>query len=136
MFLSREIDIKLCKNYTKSYIYQISYKIRSIKQTIFNNYATNLKKILYPTGAWELIILLCIVCTVGYYVTRTSTNSSAVLLSHVSRDQYTALPLAEVSGASLCRILQGLLLNWCSRICILYIYFSVFRWLRSWTPRI
>ena len=43
MFLSREIDIKLFQNYTKSYIYQISYKVRSIKQTIFNNYATNLK---------------------------------------------------------------------------------------------
>ena len=43
MFLSREIDIKLCKNYTKSYIYQIWYKSCSIKQTIFYNYATNLK---------------------------------------------------------------------------------------------
>ena len=43
MFLSREIDIKLFQNYTKSYIYQISYKIRTIKQTIFNKYATNLK---------------------------------------------------------------------------------------------
>ena len=28
MFLSWKIDIKLCQNYTKSYIYQISYKIR------------------------------------------------------------------------------------------------------------
>ena len=43
MFLFREIDIKLCQNYTKSNIYQISYKMRSIKQTIFNKYATNLK---------------------------------------------------------------------------------------------
>ena len=43
MFLSREIDIKLSQNYTKSYIYQISYKSCSMKQTIFNNYATNLK---------------------------------------------------------------------------------------------
>ena len=47
MFLSREIDIELCRNYTKSYIYQISYKIRSIKQTIFNKYATNLKTTIY-----------------------------------------------------------------------------------------
>ena len=39
MFLSREIDIKLCQNYTN----QILYKSCSIKQTIFNNYATNLK---------------------------------------------------------------------------------------------
>ena len=47
MFLSWEIDIKLCQNYTKSYIYQISYKIRSNKQTIFNKYATNLKTTIY-----------------------------------------------------------------------------------------
>ena len=38
---------------------------------------------------------LWIVCTVGYYVTRTSANSRAVSLSRVSRDQYTALPLAD-----------------------------------------
>ena len=56
MFLSREINIKLCQNYTKSCIYQISYKIRSIKQTIFKKYATNL--------------------SVGYYVTKTSANRS------------------------------------------------------------
>ena len=31
MFLSREIDIKRCQNYTKTYIYKILYKIRSIK---------------------------------------------------------------------------------------------------------
>ena len=28
MFLSREINIKLCQNYTKTYIYQISHKPR------------------------------------------------------------------------------------------------------------
>ena len=28
MFLSREIDIKLFQNYTKTYIYQILYKLR------------------------------------------------------------------------------------------------------------
>ena len=43
MFLSREIDIKLFQNYTKTYIYQILYKSCSIKQIIFNIYATNLK---------------------------------------------------------------------------------------------
>ena len=37
MFLSREIDIKLCQNYTKTYVYEMSYKIHSIKQIIFNN---------------------------------------------------------------------------------------------------
>ena len=53
MFLSREIDIKLCQNYT-------------------------------------------IVCTVWYYVTKTSANSCAVYWSRVSRDNDTAMLLAEV----------------------------------------
>ena len=43
MFLSREIDIKLCQNYTMKDICQILKKSCSIKQIIFNNYATNLK---------------------------------------------------------------------------------------------
>ena len=49
MFLSREIDIKLCQNYTKTYktyiyyIYQILFQSCSIKQIIFNKYTTNLK---------------------------------------------------------------------------------------------
>ena len=43
MFLSRETGIKLCQNYTKTYICKILYLIRSIKQIIFNKYATNLK---------------------------------------------------------------------------------------------
>jgi len=41
MFLSREIDIKLCQNYTKTYICKILYKIRSIKQVIFNKSENN-----------------------------------------------------------------------------------------------
>ena len=43
MFLSREMDIKLYTNYTKTYICKMLYKIRSIKQIIFNKYAINLK---------------------------------------------------------------------------------------------
>ena len=63
MFLTREIDIKLCQNYkTVSKLYQIVY----------------------------------IVCTVGYDVTITFANSIAVSLSRDTRDQYTALLLAEV----------------------------------------
>ena len=42
-----------------------------------------------------MIILLRIVCTVGYDVTITSANSIAVSLSRDTRDQYTALLLAE-----------------------------------------
>ena len=36
MFLSRDIDIKLCQNYTKTDICQILYKSCNIKQIIFN----------------------------------------------------------------------------------------------------
>ena len=44
MFLSRDIDIKLCQNYAKTFICNnIVYKICNIKQIIFNKYATNLK---------------------------------------------------------------------------------------------
>ena len=35
MFLSREIDIKLCHIYTKIYIYKIMYKNSRFKQIIF-----------------------------------------------------------------------------------------------------
>ena len=43
MFLSREIDIKLCQNYTKTGICKILYKIRSIKhvQQILNQSENN-----------------------------------------------------------------------------------------------
>ena len=46
MFLSREIDIKLCQVYTQIHRYAILYKSCSIKQIIFNKYETNLKKII------------------------------------------------------------------------------------------
>ena len=52
MFLSREIDLKLCQNYTKMHIYQIVYKNCSIKQLIFNKYTNNRKR-LYPTAEPE-----------------------------------------------------------------------------------
>ena len=43
MFLSREIDIKLCQNYTKADICQILYKSSRFKQIIFSKYETNLR---------------------------------------------------------------------------------------------
>ena len=43
-----------------------------------------------------MIISLRIVCIVEYYVTKTSPNSSAVYWSRVSRDNDTAMLLAEV----------------------------------------
>ena len=61
MFLFREIDKKLCKNYTKTDICQIFIKVVALN-IIFNNYETNLKR-LYHTGAWEhqIDVWLCIV---------------------------------------------------------------------------
>ena len=41
--LSQEIDVELCQIYTKIHGYEILYKSFSIKQIIFNKYATNLK---------------------------------------------------------------------------------------------
>ena len=43
VFLSRDIDIKLCQIYTKMHIYAILYKSFSVKQIIIHKYATNLK---------------------------------------------------------------------------------------------
>ena len=43
MFLSREIDIKLCQNYCKTYMYKTWYNRLGLKQIIFSKYATNLK---------------------------------------------------------------------------------------------
>ena len=50
MFLSREIEKKLFKYYTKIVIYQMLYRNSRFKQVIFSKYATNLKR-RYPRGA-------------------------------------------------------------------------------------
>jgi len=90
MFLSREIDIKLCQNYTKTGISQILYKSYSIKQIKFNNYATNLKTTCWKSQVCSiynyLIFILHFIITFypysPYYVTSTSANGSAVYWSH------------------------------------------------------
>ena len=58
MFLSQEIEIKLCQIYTKIGIYQILCKIRRFKQIIFSKYATNLKKTISQRSLsnWGLIL--------------------------------------------------------------------------------
>ena len=43
MFLSWEIDIKLCQICTKIFIFDILYKNHRFKQAIFNKYPTNLE---------------------------------------------------------------------------------------------
>ena len=95
MFLSREIDIKRFQNYTKTYICKILHKIRSIKQIIFNKYATNLKTTISQRSLRNSSLLLLLfefnindiidnIFMRLEHVTRTPTNCSAVLLSHVS----------------------------------------------------
>ena len=43
MFLSREVNIKMCQIYTKIHIYTILYRNSRFKQIIFSKSATNLK---------------------------------------------------------------------------------------------
>jgi len=100
MFLSREIDIKLCQNYTKTDIGPILYKSYSIKQIISINYATNLKRTisLRSLRISDLLMLsffnfnfsfsIDIIDNIiayspckPYYVTITSANGSAVYWS-------------------------------------------------------
>ena len=100
MYLSREIDIKVCQIYTKIhiYIYAILNKSCSIKRMIFNKCATNLKttisnRSLRISGLllyYYIYLAFCIgiidnIITYSpyspYYVTRASANGSAVSLS-------------------------------------------------------
>jgi len=98
LFLSREIDIKLYQNYTKTDICQILYKSCRAKQIIFNNYETNLKTIIsHRSLSISGLLLLYLfnfyfaffidiidnILTYSpyrpYYVTITSANDSQVL---------------------------------------------------------
>ena len=95
MFLSREIDIKLCQKYTKMHIYTILYKSNRFKQIIFSKYPTNLKTIishmsLIISGLLLLYFFLHVAFLLDiidnspyspYYVTGTSANDSAVYWS-------------------------------------------------------
>ena len=58
MFLSREIDMKLCRNYTNTFICKILYKFRNTKQIILNKYATNLKTKISQRSLRNLGVLL------------------------------------------------------------------------------
>ena len=51
MFLSREIDIKLCQSYTKTYICKILYKICSIKFGIC---------VSFPLAIWAFFAHFCV----------------------------------------------------------------------------
>ena len=98
MFLSREIDIKLCKNYTKSYIYQILYKIRSTKQTIFNTTISHRSLsisdlLLLKFYNFYFAFSIDIIDNISTYIT--------ISMSRVSRDQFTGLPF--ITKGSLCK---------------------------------
>ena len=98
MFVSREMDIKLCQIYTK--IHLCNFVSCRFKQIIFSKYETNLKKtsscrnlrisgllLLYSFNFYFafLIDIIDNIITFNpycpYYVTRTSANGSAVYLS-------------------------------------------------------
>ena len=58
MFLSREIEIKLCEIYTKIYIYTILYKNSRFKRIIFSKYITNLETTISPRSLRNLGLFL------------------------------------------------------------------------------
>ena len=70
MFLSREIDIKLSQNYTKTYIFKILFKIRSIKQIMFNKCATNLKTTISQRSLRNSSLLLLLLELYNFSVNR------------------------------------------------------------------
>ena len=123
MFLSREIDIKLCQIYTKTFICKILYNICIIKQIIFNKHATNLKTTIYrrnlrTSGLLRLLfefnnfsflkdIIDNIIYTSGSWgreLQPMAVQYYCHLSSSVSRDHYTVLPL------------EGVLVTWYGRI--------------------
>ena len=61
MFLSREIDIKLCKINTKIFIYKVLYITRRFKRIILIKYATNLKTTISQRSLRNLGLLLLLV---------------------------------------------------------------------------
>ena len=91
------------KKYTKTYICKILYKIRNIKQIIFNKYATNLKTTIFQRSLRNSGVLLLLLrpMAVQYY---------CHVLPSVSRIQYTALSL------------EGVLVTWYWRIPYIYTF--------------
>ena len=100
------------KIYTKTYICKILYKIRSIKQIIFNKYATNLKTMITQRSLRNSSLLLLlfefnnflflidIIDNIIYASETCHQNYNQcqcrfIVTCHLlykSRDQYTALP--------------------------------------------
>ena len=131
MFLSRGIDIKLFQNYTKTYICKILYRISSIKQIIFNKYATNLKTRIEErdklnVGFYYYLNLITFIFNRYHWlyylcVRNRSPELQPLAVRYychvspaVSRDQYTALPL------------KGVLVTWYGRISNIYMFWYNF----------
>ena len=112
MFLSREIDIKLCQIFTKIHKYTILYKSSRFKQIIFSKYANNLKttisqRSLIVTGFLLLFLFLLLIDIIDKIILKSVSHDQnshqwrcSILTGHVIQkgtgDQYTALPLVGV----------------------------------------
>jgi len=93
MFLFREIDLKLCQNYTKTYICKILYKIRNIKHILLKKILNQSENYDIPEESGLLLLLfefnnfliltdiidIIILFIHPDHVTSTPTNGSAVL---------------------------------------------------------
>ena len=86
--LYREIDVKRCQNYTKTCVCKILYKIRNIKQIIFNKYETNLKTTISEK-------LWCIF----------EFNNFSILIDIIDNVIYTSGPCHQHSNQWQCRII-------------------------------
>ena len=100
----------MSKLHQNVYINQILYRIRSIKQTIFNNYATNLKTTISQRKPEKLVFAPVIIswfwfCIFNrhnwyyYYITTTPTNGSACRC-HVSPSILWQVNCTVIGGSS------------------------------------
>ena len=125
---------KLCQNYTNTNICKILYKIRNIKQIIFNKYATNLKTTIFQRSLRNSGVLLFlfeynnlffilidiidnIIYTSGPWHQHSNQWQRSIMvtcLQPVSHDQYTALSL------------EAVLATWYWRISYIYTFWYNF----------
>ena len=85
MFMSREINIKLCQIYTKIYIYKILYKNSRFQRIIISKYTTNLKTTLSQRSLRDLgLHLLLFENNIFSFIKDIIDN---IICTSVSRDQ-------------------------------------------------
>jgi len=125
MFLYREIDVKRCQNYTKTCVCKILYKIRNIKQIIFNKYKTNLKttiseklwcaSIIFEFNNFSILIDIIDNVIFTYYVW---TMSPA--LQPMAVQNYCHMPPSSSHDQNTALLLEGVLVTWDRRISYIY----------------